>query len=432
MIANQYLTTDGVPQPGSIIRSLITYNRGSLWDLLPAPKFDSNGQATQCLVPDGCSLHLHVYDTEDNYDDYLYAVPNAVGTIIGSGNIGRGLEEREDLVGLYFSRDGGVRWSEVRKGRWIYEVGDHGSIIVALHLGNITNSLIYSNDEGVSWKTVWLQVDPFLPVNIVTSGWSSTLFIIYGSRINNKPQEASHTQVLVYVDFFQTYIGPCLEGDFEDWSPTDVHGNCFMGHRITYRRRKVGKACYLGEGHVSSQVFKNCPCTVEDYECDYCFDRTEASHLCTWHCGLAIPSVPPGFCDNSTKDHPLSFQLQPGIGYKKIATDSCTEDASTVKPVAVVFCDVVEESQPWWKNFMEINVVLPALLVVGLVAILFTGVIWYCYKYNQDFKDTCCSPKPEIVAFQLKVHPEGYGKGTSLLSEDSDLDLDEKDLFLEV
>lgn len=47
------------------------------------------------------------------------------------GNIGYQLETRlNDRVNTYLSRDGGLNWQEVKKGSYIYEIGDHGGLIV--------------------------------------------------------------------------------------------------------------------------------------------------------------------------------------------------------------------------------------------------------------------------------------------------------------
>jgi hypothetical protein len=46
------------------------------------------------------------------------------------------------------SRDGGLNWSEIRKGAYIYELGDHGGLIVmAKHLSP-TQEILYSYNEG--------------------------------------------------------------------------------------------------------------------------------------------------------------------------------------------------------------------------------------------------------------------------------------------
>ena len=40
------------------------------------------------------------------------------------------LSFRKDEVNTYLSRDGGLTWFEIFKGSSIYEIGDHGGLIV--------------------------------------------------------------------------------------------------------------------------------------------------------------------------------------------------------------------------------------------------------------------------------------------------------------
>lgn len=47
------------------------------------------------------------------------------------GNLGKHLEKNKvDRMNTYSSRDGGLTWKEVKKGSHIYELGDHGGLIV--------------------------------------------------------------------------------------------------------------------------------------------------------------------------------------------------------------------------------------------------------------------------------------------------------------
>jgi hypothetical protein len=51
------------------------------------------------------------------------------------GNIGSKLEKYSSSMSTYMSRDGGLNWQEMHKGPYIYELGDHGGLIVmAKHL----------------------------------------------------------------------------------------------------------------------------------------------------------------------------------------------------------------------------------------------------------------------------------------------------------
>jgi hypothetical protein len=40
------------------IKTYITHNKGSTWELIRAPDVDMRGKSTGCYLEDGCSLHL--------------------------------------------------------------------------------------------------------------------------------------------------------------------------------------------------------------------------------------------------------------------------------------------------------------------------------------------------------------------------------------
>ena len=62
----------------------ITYNRGSTWQQLKAPDKDSQGKPIICK---NCYLHLRG-ETESDLNP-LYSRKNAIGIILGVGNVGR-------------------------------------------------------------------------------------------------------------------------------------------------------------------------------------------------------------------------------------------------------------------------------------------------------------------------------------------------------
>jgi hypothetical protein len=43
------------------IKTYITHNKGSSWELIKAPAEDMKGKANKCYMEDGCSLHLQMY-----------------------------------------------------------------------------------------------------------------------------------------------------------------------------------------------------------------------------------------------------------------------------------------------------------------------------------------------------------------------------------
>lgn len=49
---------------------------------------------------------------------------------MGVGNVGLSLNKKNDKQNTYLSRDGGLNWIEIMHGSNIYEIGDHGGLLV--------------------------------------------------------------------------------------------------------------------------------------------------------------------------------------------------------------------------------------------------------------------------------------------------------------
>lgn len=98
-----------------------------MWKNLIAPLKDSRGKKISC-PDDNCSLHLNSI-TNLRFGPF-YSTEKAVGLIIGTGNVGYHLATRADEINTYLSRDGGLNWIEIAKGSHIYEIGDHGGLII--------------------------------------------------------------------------------------------------------------------------------------------------------------------------------------------------------------------------------------------------------------------------------------------------------------
>eukprot|EP01127_Copromyxa_protea_P011428 TRINITY_DN2870_c0_g1_i1.p1 TRINITY_DN2870_c0_g1~~TRINITY_DN2870_c0_g1_i1.p1 ORF type:complete len:800 (-),score=178.66 TRINITY_DN2870_c0_g1_i1:74-2473(-) len=333
-VANQYVTVDNAIENENDIRTLITFNKGGSWNVLKAPTRDSNNQPTGCFASDGCSLHLHGHNDVDGYFDFIYSVPNAVGLMVGSGNIGTVLSERDE-ANFYYSRDGGMEWSEVRKGRYVTEIGNHGTAVIAARLGKATNEFIYTIDEGDSWLSCQLGVDLDVANIRVSAEFSSTQFLVYGHKENDA--------YLIFVDLSAAYTGLCTDADFEIWSPKDAHGECFMGHTTQYTRRAVGKKCFLDEKHVHTTTTSDCSCGIYDYECAECFYRPTIDSPCQLWCADSlssgqVPDPATDFCLGSNASHPKFYEVN--MGYELIDEDTCNPNLpGSVKPKAVVSCE---------------------------------------------------------------------------------------------
>lgn len=86
---------------------------------------------------------------------------------MATGNLGKRLTGTESPKNLYISRDGGTKWRSVKPGSWIYEIGDHGSLIVVAKKNEPTTELEFSLDEGLMWHVVKISEKPIYVENII-------------------------------------------------------------------------------------------------------------------------------------------------------------------------------------------------------------------------------------------------------------------------
>ena len=81
---------------------------------------------------------------------------------------------------------------------------------------------------------------------------------------------------------------------------------------MRYTRRRRAAACFNGEQYERSEFRKTCPCTEEDYECDYGYERATESGPCV--AVMAISSAPPADCRGT---------YNVSNGYRLVAGDTC-------------------------------------------------------------------------------------------------------------
>lgn len=266
-----------------VTRTAISFDKGGVWSYVKAPKVDSRGKKIDC-PPESCWLHLNGI-TKFNEFAPFYSVENAIGIIMGTGNVGSYLRSEKEEVNTYLSRDGGLTWIEAHKGAFIYEMGDHGGLLVMADDTRKTNQVVFSWNEGQSWYDFELGSAPLFVDNIVIEPNSSSVeFLLYGKREND------NAGVLFHLDFAALNQQKCkgiwaadsVSSDYETWSPSDgrTGEKCILGKHTTYTRRKQTSECFNGRDFERPRTVQVCPCTIEDYECEYGFERAVGSVHC--------------------------------------------------------------------------------------------------------------------------------------------------------
>ncbi|KAL8429508.1 hypothetical protein ACSSS7_006552 [Eimeria intestinalis] len=212
-----------------VTRTAISFDKGGVWSYIKAPKVDSRGQKIDC-PPDSCWLHLNGI-TKFNEFAPFYSVENAIGIIMGTGNVGSYLRSEKEEVNTYLSRDGGLTWIEAHKGAFIYEMGDHGGLLVMADDTKKTNQVVFSWNEGQSWYDFELGSAPLFVDNIVIEPQSSSVeFLLYGKRENDNADKedvaaaaACTSSAFFYTAAYRKVPGDVCEGG---WKPEKVAVPC--------------------------------------------------------------------------------------------------------------------------------------------------------------------------------------------------------------
>jgi len=298
-----------------------------------------------------------------------------------------------------------VDWQEVRQGLYVVEIGDHGAALTAVREDREDDSFIYSVSDGDEWRTCKYSDVPVMARNIrVSAGWDSRRFILYGHRRNDAGREES---VLVHINLDDEFSGPCTDAnsDFESWSPKDEHGQCVMGQSSIIKRRKVGKTCYLAEEHIHEIVSQPCPCSLDDYECDFCFTRPWLNATCTLEC--IVPDLPdPGaLCQAHSSTNPRFYPTTKG--YRLVGGTKCNPALpGSVKPEGRIPCGALIREpgpHPGITDSSAAGVVI--VIAIALVLLLAgLGTVLYLWRYNDSFYNT--------ISYTTGID-NCFGRGTS-------------------
>ncbi|KAH8910703.1 putative vacuolar protein sorting-associated protein [Coniochaeta sp. PMI_546] len=310
-----------------VLQTKITHNDGAEWAYLPPPKVDLDGKsfctssrAAQNQGDEKCALHIHGY-TERSDARNLYSSKGAVGLMFGWGNVGSSLGSIKD-ADTFMTRDAGITWTQVQKGKWKWSLGDQGSIIVLVQTHEAkakTNFVYYSIDEGVKWEKKEFSEEEVEVTDISTmrSGGSRN-FLIYGKK--------GSEIFTVNLDFTGLSDRECKfdenDGDKSDyylWSPKHPlqQNDCLFGHQSQYLRKKLDRKCYnsFKMDHLYNK--QNCTCTRQDYECDYNYELDNFGS-----CRL-VEGLQPLSHEQWCKENPNAVEYWEPTGYRRVPLTTC-------------------------------------------------------------------------------------------------------------
>ncbi|KAK3045177.1 hypothetical protein LTS18_014400, partial [Coniosporium uncinatum] len=193
---------------------------------------------------------------------------SAIGLMMGVGNVGEYLKESADEdTETFITRDGGVTWEAVMRGRFHWEYGDQGSIIVIVPKNRGTNHVLYSRDEGRTWKKYEFSESDIEITDITTlPSDNSRQFLLWGRDFNINLDFSGLTSRICHLD---TDNPEASDSDYTLWTPKHPmqDNECLFGHIARFYRKKPEADCYNGKNFDKLHgIPENCTCSRADFE----------------------------------------------------------------------------------------------------------------------------------------------------------------------
>ncbi|XP_005367979.1 sortilin [Microtus ochrogaster] len=309
------------------IQSMITFDQGGRWEHLRKPE-NSKCDAT-AKNKNECSLHIHAsYSISQKLNVPMAPLsePNAVGIVIAHGSVGDAISVM--VPDVYISDDGGYSWAKMLEGPHYYTILDSGGIIVAIeHSNRPINVIKFSTDEGQCWQSYSFTQEPIYFTGLASEPGARSMNIsIWGfteSFITR--QWVSYT-----VDFKDILERNCEEDDYTTWlahstDPGDYKDGCILGYKEQFLRLRKSSVCQNGRDYVAAKQPSFCPCSLEDFLCDFGYFRPENASECVEQPELKGHELE--FCLYGKEEHLTTN------GYRKIPGDRCQGGMSPAREV---------------------------------------------------------------------------------------------------
>jgi len=266
-------------------------------------------------------------------------------------------------------------------------------------------------------------------------------FLLYGNRGNNG--------ILVSLDFSGIHEKECVgfdtpgtaTSDYEYWRPSDRDNDeCLLGRTIQYVRRKQNAKCFnpLSWTRKDATAIKNCSCTDENYECDYCFVRDSTGRNCIpdkidSKCAAYDPKKPPTPCTS------IWFETQ---GYRRVPGDTCNISVGlNWDPIARVCPGAPgpNPSGPPSTSGTPSNPGTPteqpsssrgviAALAIALVLTIGVGVLWYLAGHNATVRSYIERVIPERFLPDLAAGSTAQGEYAPVSLVEDDIEDDAREV----
>ncbi|XP_060745353.1 sortilin isoform X2 [Tachysurus vachellii] len=361
------------------ICTVITFNNGGKWWPIKKPK---NVECEESIKR--CNLHIHGEHSHYSGISPMLPLshPSAVGLIIAHGSVGESISASPPDV--YLSSDGGYNWICALRGPHHYSILDSGGLIVAVEVrkDRQTTAIKFSTDEGQCWKTYNFTEHPMYFAGLTSEPGTKTLKIsVFGYRPDDDDQPL---WVAVTIDFVQLLTRECNEQDYIQWlahsddeqQDSGTNG-CVLGYKETFQRLKKMSVCQKGHNYVVSKQQKPCPCSREDYMCDYGYYLHENSEC------VKQPEF-----RNKTLELCFNGELEElqTTGYRKIPSDKCEGGFSPPRQIDAANMKCGNNSQPslisHQPNRLAVWLMIVISVSVATVMAIITAVTMTVLRIN--------------------------------------------------
>nr|XP_015198036.1 PREDICTED: sortilin [Lepisosteus oculatus] len=308
--------TSVLAEDGSV-QTVISFDQGGEWKPLQKPansECDSTAKNREM-----CSLHIHAsYSISQKLNVPMLPLsePNAVGLIIAHGSVGDAISVMSPDV--YVSDDGGYSWIRALNGPHHYAILDSGGLLVAVeHTSQPINTIKFSTDEGQCWHNYTFTNSSLYFTGLASEPGARSMNVsIWGYR----ESLLSQYWVSITIDFNDLLTRDCGEKDYVEWLAhsddlSDPNDGCMLGYKEKFLRLRKDSVCWNGRDYVVNKQPTPCPCTLDDFQCDFGYYRPENSSECLEEPDLKGQVLE--FCLHGKQE-----QLQTS-GYRKIPGDKC-------------------------------------------------------------------------------------------------------------
>ncbi|XP_055883835.1 sortilin-like [Biomphalaria glabrata] len=361
------------------IHTVITYNRGGEWKNVSRP----TGVDCKNSEKEGCYLQIqNAYSLHRGLNGRLpTSQPDAYGIVLVHGHVASNLQTTPPDV--YLSTNGGYNFKRVLQGPHAYEIADSGGLLVAVPLDTqYPDTIKFSTDEGNCWHVYKFTNDTIRFTGLLTEpGGKSMTVGIWGYTLKDKKWTVN------IIDFSNVVTEECKEDDYEDWTPhtalksSSGLDGCLLGQRETFKKIKADSWCRNGYGRNRDVLQSICPCSEEDYECDFGFHRPEGSTKCVRQEEVKTEEI-----DICIKGHVDKLDT---IGYRLIPGDKCDREKGFHPVSSFESLDhvckpgnkapIVHDMKAPVENTGSLKLVVISIIVAVLVLVSVVGAV-FAYK----------------------------------------------------